>query len=350
MKLNVIAIERDGHNVLTPSGDMVIQPGDILLLSGKWEDISTQELSTVFDILPERNVPEPDLETGAIVLIETVLSPRSSLIGQTLRKAHLREKYDMNVIAIWRAGRPIRTGLSDLPLQFGDALLLLGPRSRLNLLRSEPALILLSEGGYRQVAARRRGWLALAIMGASILLASLNSASIGEVMLGGAVAMVITGILSMDEAYQAVDWKIIFLIAGMLPMGTAMTKTGAAVILGNWVVELVGSASPLALLAGLVLLTVLLSQIMNGAVVATIMVPIAIGASRQLGLDPRAMVMGIALATSIVFITPFGHAVNVLVMSPGGYQIRDYTRIGLPLTILLLLLVILLLPVFWPLR
>jgi di/tricarboxylate transporter len=347
--LNLIALERNGQGGLAPSAKTIIQPGDHLLLSGRPEEINQQLSQSAFILLQDSSEAEPALESPTIEMIETVLAPRSNLIGQTLRQAHFREKYEMNVIAIWRAGRPIRTALSDLPLQFGDALLLLGSRSRINLLRSEPNLILLRESVHRRTTAPQKAWLAIFIMGVSVVLSSIFSAYIGEIMLGGALMMVLVGILTMDEAYRAIDWKTIFIIAGMLPLGIALANTGAAAAFGNWALGLVGPAGPQALLATLVLLTVLFTQIMNGAVVTAILVPIGISIAKQAGLDPRSLTMGIALAASMAFITPFGHPVNLLVMGPAGYRTRDYLQVGLPLTIILVILVIFLLPVFWPL-
>ena len=161
--------------------------------------------------------------------------------------------------------------------------------------------------------------------------------------------MLLFGVLSMDQAYRSIEWKSIFLVAGMLPLGLAMTKTGAADQLAERLVQLLGNANPMVILAGLVILTIMLVQVINGAAVVAIMAPVAIGVAQKLGADPRAFGMGIALATSFAFITPFGHPVNILVMGSAGYQVRDFTRIGLPLTLLLLLLIISLYPLFWPL-
>jgi di/tricarboxylate transporter len=162
--------------------------------------------------------------------------------------------------------------------------------------------------------------------------------------------MILVGTLTMDQAYQSIEWKSVFLVAGMLPMGTAMAKTGAATLLANALVHLLGSTGPLALFAGLWVLAVLLTQAMNGAAVSAILAPIAIQAAQPLGANPRSLAMGVALATSMAFLTPLGHPVNILVMGPGGYRFRDFVRVGLPLTLLLTILVFLLLPVFWPLQ
>ena len=161
--------------------------------------------------------------------------------------------------------------------------------------------------------------------------------------------MMLTGILTTEQAYSSIGWKSVFLVAGMLPMGIALTKTNAAGLIAGRVVEYVGGLGAMALLAGLFVLTALFTQAVNGAVAAAVCGPIAIGVAQQANLNPRSMVMGVALASSMAFITPLSHPVNILVMSPGGYRFRDYVKIGLPLTVLMFVLVMLVLPLIWPL-
>ena len=347
-RLNVIAIERLGGEVLPVSSQTPLQPQDVLLLSGRPEDFANQALQPVFTILPDAGGPEL-VKAESDVLVEAVLAPRSALIGKTLHEVHFREKFQMSVIAIWRSGRPIRTHLWDAALQFGDALLLLGPRQRVPTLLLGPELIVLNSELEPAPVRREKVWLALLVMVVTLAAAALNQAAVGEIMLAGALAMVLLGLLSMDDAYRAIDWKTIFIIAGMLPLGVAVSKVGLAAAAGQAAVSLVGGAGPQALLAALVLLTLLLSQVINGAAVAALIVPLAIDSALRLGADPRSMTMGVALAASLTFLTPLGHAVNLLVMGPGGYKMRDYLRIGLPLTTLLALLLVLLLPLAWPL-
>jgi di/tricarboxylate transporter len=347
--LSVVAVERAGKVICSPAPDLVLGLGDVVLLAGKIEDLRQENLGPNLEILPPREWSRRDLESPEVVVAEAVLAPRSTLIGQTLRQAHFREKYGMAVLAIWRAGRPIRTALGDLALQFGDALLLQGPRGQLPLLRSEPDLIVLGDARSPTTLPRRKGWLALSIVATTLVLAAIDATLVGEVMLGGAVVMILARLLTMDQAYQAIEWKSVFLVAGMLPLGVAMTKTGAAALLADRLIAVLGPAGPLAMLAGLFLLATVLTQGMNGAAVASVVAPMAIQAAQQLGIDPRALAMGVALATSLAFVTPLGHPVNVLVMGPGGYRFRDYVRVGLPLVLLLFALVLLLLPLFWPL-
>ncbi len=345
--LAVVALERGGKVLLSPSPDTLFQEGDIVLLEGKVEEFRRQDVPPYLEILPPRPWREEDLESPEVAVVEAVLAPRSTLIGQTLRSAHFREKYGMSVLAIWRAGRPIRTSLGDLPLQFGDALLLQGPRRNLPLLRGEPDLVLLGEE--EEAVPLRRPVPALAIMVATLVLVALFPSLIGELMLGGALLMVLVGILTMDQAYRSIEWKSVFLIAGMLPLGTAMTKTGAASLLAGHIVAWLGPAGSWALLAGFFFLGTLLTQVMNGPAVASVVAPMAIRAALAIGANPRSLAMAVALSTSMAFLTPLGHPVNVLVMGLAGYRFRDYLRVGLPLTLLLSALILLLLPVLWPL-
>jgi di/tricarboxylate transporter len=351
--LNVVAIEREGRTILCPTPDAILQEGDTVLLEGRLEDFKRKDVEPYLEILPPKEWHERDLEAPAIAVVEAVLAPRSRLIGQTLRQAHFREKYGMTVLGIWRGDRPIRTGLSDLPLQFGDALLLQGPRDRLRVLQAEPDLIISGEGLEEAegvpLPVPGRSWLALGIMILTLLGAALSRPAVGEIMLGGALAMILVGALTMDQAYRAIDWKTVFLVAGVLPLGLALVKTGAASALASGLSSILGPAGPLALLAGLVALTFLLSQAINGAAVAAVIAPVAIQAAQQCGANPRALAMGVALATSMAFLTPLGHPVNMLVMGLGGYRVRDYTKVGLPLALLLLGLMLLFLPLFWPL-
>jgi di/tricarboxylate transporter len=168
-------------------------------------------------------------------------------------------------------------------------------------------------------------------------------------MLTGALAMVLLGVLDMDQAYRAVEWRSVFLVAGMIPLGTALAKTGAAGVLGNTLTNTLGSHGEMVLLAGLIGLTILFTQVMNGAAVAAIMAPIGIQMAQMMGVDPRSIAMGVALATSVAFITPLGHPVNVLVMGPGGYKFADYAKVGFLLTLIIFSVIMVFLPIFWPL-
>jgi di/tricarboxylate transporter len=348
-RLNVVAIERGEEKVIAPLPDFVLQQGDVMLLGGRLEEFRQLDTEPYLEIQPISVYKEPDLETPTVVILEVVLSPRSQFIGYTLKETHFRERYGMTVLAVWNGERVIRTGLTDLKLTFGDALLLQGPRDRLPLLRMSPDMIVLSEEEEPLKKLVNKSALALGIFGLTLAVAALGPFSVGEVMLAGALVMIILKVLTMEQAYRVIDWRIVFLVAGMLPLGVAMTKTGATALFANALINSVGAYGPQALLLGLLILTVLLSQAMKGAAVSAVIAPIAIQAAHQAGLDPRALCMGVAIATSMAFITPLGHPVNILMMGPGGYRFRDFFKVGLPLTVLLFIVVLVLLPIFWPL-
>jgi di/tricarboxylate transporter len=347
--LNVVAIERDGRIAPAPAPEFVFREGDIVLLEGRLGEFRQRDVEPYLEILPPRDYSEAELVTPSVVLLEAVLSPRSSLIGRTLKDTRFRDKYGMSVLAVWNGTRVFRTGLQDRKFAFGDALLMQGPRERLPMLRLDTDLIVLGseQGPTRRVS--DKGWLALTIFGLTIAAAAVSRFSVGEVMLAGALMMVITNVLTMEQAYRVIEWKVVFLVAGMLPLGLAMTKTGATALFATALTDMVGPFGPLALLLALLTLTVLLSQAMKGAAVSAVMAPIAIQAARQLGADPQAMAMGVALATSMAFATPLGHPVNILMMGPGEYRFRDFVRVGFPLTVLLFVVVLVTLPIFWPL-
>jgi di/tricarboxylate transporter len=344
--LNVVGIKHNGSWRYSPTPGTTLHEGDVLLLEGRLEELEGKIDANLLEIMP---AAKWSLEAPGSILVEMALAPRSRFIGQTLRQAHIRERYQMSVLGVWRAGRPIRTGLSDLPLQFGDALLLQGPATQLHILQADPEFIVLAQRGEAQAVDQGKALPAVLVMVATLALVIAYPDAIAEMLMGGALVMVLLGALTMDQAYAAIDWKSIFMIAGMLPLGIALAKTGAAGILVSQIVHLAGAASPMAVLAGIFIVATLLTQFINNAAVAAIMTPIVIQLAQHMGLNPRSLVMGLAMAISMTFLTPFAHPVNVLVMGPGGYRFRDYLKVGLPLAALLLAILLALLPVIWPL-
>jgi di/tricarboxylate transporter len=345
--LNVIAVHR-GKRTLPIEKKTILRGGDILLIVGRPEDTLPEKLGNILEVLPSAAWQEDYLSMPNLILIETAIAPRSHLAGQTLQEIQFEQKFCAKVLAIWRQGRSIRTRLSNLPLQFGDGLLLQGTTKILDLLRTEPGLILLAEPA-QPTRITTRSWIAAVIMVITLGAAATFPTLIGEIMLSGAIGMVLIGALSMDDAYRSVEWRSLFLVGGMLPLGVALTKTGGAFLVANAILSAVDGKGHFALLAVLVLLTVLLTQIINGVAAVTILAPIGISAAQKLGMEPRTVALAIALASSMAFMSPLGHSVNILVMGAGGYSFRDYARVGIPLTILLVIILLVLLQSIMPL-
>ena len=346
--LGVLGIIRNNVVKLLPVANETILSGDQLLIKVRPEAIKILEALHRLQIDHDARPSYTDMESDMIGLQEVVIAPQSSLPGKTLRDAHFREKYGLSVLAIWRSGTTRRSGLRDMKLRFGDALLIFGPRDRLHLLSTEPDFIPLTEEG--QVPPRiKRAPLAALIMVAVVLTAGIGWIPIALSAVIGGTLMVLTGCITMGEAYRSIEWKAIFLIAGMLPLGTAMQTSGTAQFLANAMVDKIEPYGIYALIAGVYLLTMLASQVMPNPVVTVLMAPIALSTALDLGYSPYTFLMVVAVGASSSFLTPVGHAANILVMGPGRYKFSDYFKVGLPLALVILLLVVFVLPIIWPL-
>jgi di/tricarboxylate transporter len=191
--------------------------------------------------------------------------------------------------------------------------------------------------------------LTVAILLGGLVMVTTGWLPVPVALLIGAILMVLSGALSMEEAYQSIEWKSVFLIAGMLPLGIAMENTGTAQLIADWIVALLGGKDALLVLAGIYIMTGLLTEVMSNAAATVLVTPIAIDVALRLGADPRAFVIGVVLAASTSFLMPIGHQVNVIILGPGGYKFSDFTRVGIFLNLILLVMVMLTLPFIWPL-
>jgi len=345
--LSIQGIIRMDKTELMPSPEEILKVGDTLIVKGKIDDLHTiqglQNLLIEADTQPDLTELETD-ETG---LIEAVLSPRSTLPGKAIRELDFRSRYGLTILAIWREGRAYRSHLRDMKLRLGDALLLFGPRRQLRQLGAEPEFLVLSEEA--QPAPRsKKAPLAITIMLLVLLPVILNWIPISISAIAGVTLMILTGCLRMDEAYQLIEWKAVFLIAGMLPLGIALEQTGAAQLISNNLLSLVGNTGPIIITSSIFLLSTLGSQIMPNPAVAVLLAPIALSAASNLGISPYPLMMAVAVSSSAAFLSPVGHPANLLVMGPGGYRFSDYFKVGLPLTVIVWLVVVFVLPIFWP--
>jgi di/tricarboxylate transporter len=345
--LAVMGIVREGDTYLMPDPEERLAAGDLLLVKGRPEDVLTLEGLQTLEIDHQAPPDLSELESEHVGLVEIVLSPRTTLAGKTLRQLHFREKYGLSVLAIWRGGRAYRSNLRDMALRFGDALLLYGPRERLRMLGEEPDFLVLTEAA-QEAPRLNKAPLALLIMAAVLTPVILDLLPIAIAAVAGVVLMVLTRCLTMEEAYRAIEWKAVFLIAGMLPLGIAMEQTGAARYLAEGMVGVVGGLGPLAVMAGLFILAALASQVMPNPAVAVLLAPIALSTASDLAISPYPLMMAVAVSASAAFLSPVGHSANVLVMGPGGYRFADYTKVGIPLTLVVLGVVLLVLPIVWP--
>ncbi|MGQ9832729.1 MAG: SLC13 family permease [Candidatus Villigracilaceae bacterium] len=344
VRLNVIGVARGGVFLSAPESDFVIREGDVVLAQGE----PPAEALFNYGLRLLEEPPTLTLATdGESSLAEIVLAPHSNLVGKTLREINFREKFKLTVLAIWRAGQAIQMGFANLPLQIGDALLVQGSAANLHILLKERDFIGLEEDP-QGVLRPKKARLAAVIALLTLAIAISGRLPITMVSLAGAAAMILTGCLSMDEAYQSIDWKAIFLIAGMWPLSTAIQTSGLSNSIVNGLLSMANPNARFVLAALMLFITLALTNIMAGqSAVPLILSPIGLAVAKATGADPRAMLMAIALGSSLAFPTPIGHPVNVIVMGPGGYTFKDFFRIGAPLTLLLFPAILLGLRVFW---
>ncbi len=349
MGIRVLSIKRKSGRLITPEPNEVLQPEDHLIVESRREDILILEGLRGLQI--ERRVAPKieDMTAGDTGMAEAILSPQTTLVGKTLRELAFREKYGLNVLSVWRQGEALFSDLPDLPLRFGDALLLFGPRQKLQLLGREPDFIVLREI-VQEISHPGKAKTSTLVMTAVLLPVIMGWVPIYIAAVIGAALMVLTRCLTMEEAYRQIEWKAVFLIAGMLPLGTALDQTGAAKLIAEGVVALVGPYGPNAVMFGLVALTFLATCFIPTAALIVLMAPIVFSTSANMGLSPHALLMAVAMAASASFTTPIAHPANILVMGPGGYRFIDYLKIGGILTIVILVVIIFTVPIFWPLQ
>jgi di/tricarboxylate transporter len=241
----------------------------------------------------------------------------------------------------------VQQDIAQIPLRFGDAMLVQGPRHEINLLRLDPNFVVLEEETNGPLDARAP--VSVAILLGSLALAAIGILPLPLAVLAGVIAMVLAGCVRMDEAYRAVEWRAVFLIAGMLPLSIALDTSGAAGVLSDSLLGITARFGPLGAAFMLNLSAIALSLLVGGQAAAVILAPIAIAAGQSIGADPRAMAMAVAIGCSLAFITPLGHPANLLVMGPGGYTFRDYWRLGAPVTLVAIVVVIAGLHLVWAL-
>ncbi len=345
--LTVSGVQRGSEWLLGLVPDERIRAGDRLLVSG--EPGRIRALLELGDVEMQQEVAESHLESETTGVLEATLAPRSRAAGCTLAELDFRERHGLHVLAVWREGRLIHEDLGDVRLRFGDALLLHGPRARLRLFPRDPDFVALGAPPDPDRATKtRKAPYALAAFLLMIGFVVTGYQPIHVAAFTAATFVILTRTISMEDAYRAVQWRAIFVVAALLPVGLALERTGAATLLARTVLDVAGPGGPYAVLAGLVVLSSLLSQSLDGGPAVVLLSPVALTVAGELGVDPAPVMMGVALGASAAFITPFSHKAHLLVMGAGAYRVRDYVRVGTPLTLLVIVLIVLLVPLLFP--
>ena len=341
--LAVAGVWHGRQAIFAPSPEQVIRSGDILLVVGREERV--QQLAEL-GLKIGREGTNGHISARGVSFVEAMPAPQSLALGHTLREVEFRGKYGFTVLALYRNDRSYRTDVGEFKLALGDSLLMIGSRRNLRRLYASRDFIVLEPDLSDHPVERRSAGLTIGVIAAGVT-ASILGVPVYLSMLAGAVLLLLAGSLTMEEAYRAVEWQAIFLIAGMYSVSEAMVNTGLARLVGEGMVSIVTPLGPLGLAAGAYILTAALTQVMGGQVTALVTGPIAISAALSLHVSPQAVAVATAIGCSASFFTPIAHPVNILMIVPANYQFRDFFHIGWRLTLVCFVMLLVGMIVFW---
>jgi di/tricarboxylate transporter len=351
----IVGFEKHQHGraqFLPAMPDTVFEPDDAIFAVGNEEQAEQLTTANGLVALPRLDQRQRHEALQEVGIAEIMLAPESKLIGQTLRDTGFASRYDLNILAIRHRGEKLTTLLEDRTLDFGDTLLMAGGWGEIQRLRDEVEdfVVLTLPAEYSELMpARRRAPIAVAILVAMVAAMAAELVANAAAVLIAALAMIATRCVKLDAIYRIVNWKTVVLVAGTLPLATALSKTGATAMAAHGMVSLLGSLGPLAMLAVVFLVTAVVGLFISNSATAVLIAPVAIDAARTLHVSPHAFAITVSLGCCAAFVTPVSSAVNMLVMEPGGYTFGDYVKVGLPLLLLTMLVTVALAAAIYPL-
>jgi uncharacterized repeat protein (TIGR01451 family) len=348
LDLTVVGILRGRQGRIAPTAHEKVEAEDLLLVQGRVEDILRVKTEAGIEIKADFKLSDSVLESSEVELFEAMVLRGSDFVGRTLKGLKFRQRHGLTVLAINRHGVALLSKISTVSLRFGDVLLVQGARQRIEQLTLDGQLLLLEDVSERRGRAPQRRW-ALAAFAVFLFFSITHLLPLSVAVLLGVLILLATRAVRTQEMYDLVEWRLIVLIAGMISFGTAMEKTGADKYLADLIVNSTGAYGPVAILAGFFAMTVAITQPMSNQAAALVMLPIAVKTAIALGLNPRAFAVTVTYAASCSFLTPLEPAC-VLIFTPGRYRFFDFVKVGSILTVAVFAVVMLLVPMFWPLR
>ncbi len=346
--VTVIGIVRGDSRLFSGIRYLPIAAGDALVIEGAPDALAKFAANLKLTQVGSEGAKVPQLTSPDTVVTEVVVTRNSELIGRTARMVGFARRFGINLLGISRQGKPVRRRLRQVEFRNGDALLLQGDADRIAEAVQEYGLLSIAERPITKVG-RLPASIAVVSFVAAILLTSFGLLTLPVALGLAALAVVVTGVVPLRDLYESIDWPVIVLLAALIPVGGAIETTGAAQLLAETLAGLSGAVGPVVLLGIVLVLTMWLSDILNNAATVVIVAPVAYRMAEALGANPDTYFMAVAIGASCAFLTPIGHQNNTLVMGPGGYTFSDYTRVGLPLEVLIVAVSMPMLLIFWPL-
>jgi len=345
--IEVLEIIRKDNARFIPTAYTHLNEGDRLLVKCKLETIKEFKETSGILIKPGLKWSDSLMNTESILLLEAIVAPNSFLIGKNLKEVHFRHRFNSIVLALRHRGELIRDKITDISLLAGDSLLIEINKDEIDKLKESDAFVFLSKVDPPSFKKSKIIISVSTILGV-VLLTTFNILPIVLSAFLGSIVLVLSRCITLEQAYSAIDWKIILLLAGSLSLGTALEKTGAANIISEKILYVAGSSGPLLVLSIFYLITLILTEVMSNTATAALITPIAIVTANSLGVDPRPFLVAVMFAASLAFMSPVGYQTHLLVFNPGGYKVIDFIKVGTPLNILFWILATFLIPVFFP--
>jgi len=358
-RVTVVAISQtDKHQkIYAPTFESEIGPGDNIAVVGSKESVALFAKEMNFEIKEDLDVFSEDLSANNAGMMEGIVTPRSELAGKSMKEIKFRKTYEVNPVTVCRSGACIFDDISDQPLQPGDAILMFGRWEKFHRLKGKQTFAFTTsvQGEIMRTEKARTAvsWLIVAIglvLGFNPLMAALGypdlKLSLSVCLLTGALGMILTKVMSVDEAYESVDWMTVFLLGGLIPLGLAFQKTGTAAYIATTIMNAIGDVPTIVFLAVVGILTSFFTLVVSNVGATVLLVPLAMSMAMQAGADPRFTALVVALSASNTFVLPT-HQVNALIMRPGGYRTMDYAKAGAGMTILFLVVMLAMIYVFY---
>lgn len=345
-KIKLTNLIREGEPVTRPA-TTVIRPGDLLIVSGNLDKIIDISNKNGLELIKNTRIKANLIDKHGDQLVEILIPPVSTLIGKALHATGFFRRYNTVIMALQRRGRPIKTRIEDIELEEGDTLLIQTHDEDITRLLASKNVIVtnrVNEFNFR----KDKAIIALLVMVVTMSLAITNIFPIIVAAIIGSLGMVLTRCITIQEAYEAIDWKIIFLLGGIIPLGIALEQNGVIQWLIDNTLQQITVHGPIVILVVLYFITAMLTESISNNAAAAILAPVAIVIASTMNVDARPFLMAIAFAASTSFATPIGYQTNTMIYSPGGYCFLDFIKIGAPLNIIFLILATLLIPLFWP--
>lgn len=342
----VLELWRDGKKLWSPRSE-ILQENDVLLIRGQWSDLEQLKNDTKLELNTKVAPSADSAREEKQVMAEVMIAPNSIIAGHRLAALDYRLPHHTAILGVQRRGHVIREKMGNVMLQVGDILLLVLPESDAAGLRRNRNIVVLTQ----RSAPKPKDWrapFALITMTLVVATSAVGWVPISIAAIIGAVMMIFSGCVEADDAYEAVDWRILFLMAGLLPLGVAMSSTGAAQFITENTIGLVSSFGPHVVLAVLYLMALFLSELMSNSAAAILLTPIGISTAMMMNVDATPFLIAVTFSASTSFMTPVGYQTNTMVHAAGGYQFKDFIKVGLPLNLIFWVLGVIFIPKFWP--